>query len=297
MSRSFKHYLNDKCASVLRNFPFPILQKVKNFPVISCREQPSVVAVLCSPKQFLEGLWSLWSWMNQLNSLMGAVMLFDGKATAEQRALFQKIFPGGKFLELTPFLKSRPLPEYFRRFIQTNWTGKKLAAVFELQKEFNVLYSDCDVLAFAKPAELIALINSGNSAYLFDPVGYHLDPWLSRRAEKLGIPVTSHFNAGLVYVPQHEIQDSQLAALISDWEPSFNSHHAEQTLFSVLLNPRHLRPMPENNYVLSWQGVWVLEKDLDCSTIICRHYVGPVRHRMYLSGYPFLLKKIQSAAK
>jgi hypothetical protein len=293
MSRSLKHYLNDKCASVLRNFPFPIRQKVKQFPSISCKGQSGVVAVLCSPGQFMEGLWSLWSWMNQLNSLMGAVLLFDGKATQEQQTLFQKIFPAGKFLELAPFLKSRSLPGYFQRFIETNWTGKKLAAVFELQKEFNVLYSDCDVLAFDKPDEIVASISGGTSAYLFDPIGYHLDPWLSRRAEKLDIPITKHFNAGLVYIPRDEMKKSQLEALISDWEPSFNSHHAEQTLFSILLNSRHLRPMPEKKYVLSWQGVWVLEKDLDCNSIICRHYVGPVRHRMYLSGYPFLLAKIQ----
>ncbi len=224
---------------------------------------------------------------------MGAVLLFDGKIAASQRELFQKLFPGGKLLELDAFLNSCSLPEYLARFVTTNWTGKKFAAVYELQKECGVLYSDCDVLAFSKPDELIESVKSCNSSYLFDRTGYILDPWISARGQKLGIPVTKHFNAGLVYAPCGEIQEPVLEAILSDWRPSFNTHHAEQTLFSISLDHSHLHPLPENNYVLSWQGVWLFEKDLDCSNIVCRHYVGPVRHRMYLTGYPFLLSQVQ----
>jgi hypothetical protein len=293
MRRSLKHYLNDQCARLLRNFPYPVKQKVRNFPVVPGKGDASVVAVLCRSGQFLEGLWSLWSWMSQLNFIMGAVLLFDGKVSVEQQALFQKLFPNGRLLELAKFLKSRSLPPYLKRFVAANWTGKKFAAVYELQKERGVLYSDSDVLAFARSDQIIESAQNGSSTFLFDRFGYDLDPWIATQAEKIGIPVTKHFNAGLVYVPQGEMQDSLLETILSNWQPSYNTHHAEQTLFSVMLNPSHLHPMPEKDHVLSWRGAWIFEKDLDCNSLICRHYVGPVRHRMYLTGYPFLLNQIQ----
>ncbi len=297
MSRDLKHFLNDQCSRLLRNLPYPIKQKVRGFPSISSRNKKAVVAVLCGQHQFLEGLWSLSSWMRQLSSVMNAVLLLDGKVSAGEEELFHKLFPDGLLLELDAFLAGRSLPPYLNRFVLNNWTAKKLAAVFELQKEYSVLYSDCDVIAFDYPSEIIDSIKENRSAFMCDPVGYDLDPWLTRRAEEAGIPVTNHFNAGLAYVPQGEMKDSVLKAMLGDWQPHFNSHHAEQTLFSILLDPKVTRPLTPERYALSWQGVWLFEKDLDNRSLVCRHYVGPIRHRMYLSAYPFLLNQIMGAGR
>jgi hypothetical protein len=294
MRRNLKHYLNDQCSRVLRNLPYPIKQKAKGFPPISSTDHKSIMAVLCSHKQFLEGLWSLWSWMRYLSPIMSAVLLFDGKVTSEQKKLFQKLFPGGSLLELDTFLAGRPLPFYLKRFILGNWTGKKFAAVFELQKDFDVLYSDCDVIAFSNPDEIIDSIKFNRSAYLHDTVAYPLDPWLFRRAEKEGIPVSNHFNSGLIYVPKGEMRESLLESMLGDWQSDFNTHFSEQTLFSTLLDWKSSIPLPQQRYVLSWQGVWIFQKDLNCRDLVCRHYTGPMRHRMYLSAYPFLLNQIKA---
>lgn len=294
MARTLKHFLNDQAARVLRNFPHPIRHRVKDFAPQPSANNKSVVAVLCGPRQFLEGLWSLWSWMRHLQGEMGATMLFDGTATDEQRKLFERLFPGGKLLELGAFLNSRNLPDYLQRFVAGNWTAKKLAAVYELQKECSVLYSDCDVLVFQRPEAMVRAAKAGCSCYLQDEIGYTLDPWLAARAEKLGIVVSTQFNAGLVLVSAGEMQETLLKTILQDWKPAFNTHHAEQTLFSMLLNPQRVQTLPQDKYVLSWQGVWVLEKDLDCAEMVCRHYTGPTRHRMYLSGYPALLKQTQA---
>jgi len=225
---------------------------------------------------------------------MSAVLLFDGKVAKDQERLFQKLFPGGMLLELDPFLAGCPLPSCLKRFVLGNWTGKKLAAVFELQKDFGVLYSDCDVIAFSDPSEVIDSIRANRSAFLYDTIGYCVDPWLSRRAEKEGIPVTNHFNSGLVYVPKGEMKESLLVAMLCDWQSDFNTHFAEQTLLSILLNWKNTTPLPLQRYALSWQGVWICENDLDCRGLVCRHYTGPTRHRMYLSAYPFLLNRIRA---
>jgi hypothetical protein len=277
--------------------PYPIKQKAKVFPSISSKDKKAVVAVLSSRRQFLEGLWSLSSWMRHLSPVMSAVLLFDGKISTEQKQLFHKLFPDGVLLELDAFLIGRSLPSYLNQFVLNNWTAKKLAAVFELQKEFSVLYSDCDVVAFNYPGEIVDSIKRNGSAFMYDPVGYTLDPWLSRRAEKAGIPVTNHFNAGLVYVPKGEMKDSLLEDMLGEWQPEFNTHHAEQTLFSILLDQKVAQALPPERYALSWQGVWLFEKDLDCRNLACRHYVGPIRHRMYLTAYPFLLSQIKATRR
>jgi hypothetical protein len=294
MARTLKHFLNDHAARVLRNFPYPIRQRVKKFAPLPGKEGKAVVAVLCGPRQFIEGLWSLWSWMRHLHGEMGATMLFDGMVTEEQRKLFEQLFPNGRLLELEPFLAGCRQPEYLRRFVAGNWTAKKLAAVYELQREHSVLYSDCDVLVFQKPEAIVQAAVAGYACYLRDETGYMLDPWLTTRAKQLGIPISNQFNAGLVFVPAGEMKETLLEKILADWQQAFNTHHAEQTLFSMLLNPQHVQALPIDKYVLSWQGVWVLEKDLDCAGMVCRHYTGPTRHRMYLSGYPALLKQIEN---
>jgi hypothetical protein len=225
---------------------------------------------------------------------MDALLLFDGKVTRNQEAIFRKLFPNGVLLELEAFLLERSLSPSLKRFVAGNWTAKKLAAVFELQKELGVLYSDCDVVAFNEPSEIMDSVTRSRPAFLYDPVGYALDPWLSNRAENAGICVTNHFNAGLVYVPKGEMKEFLLEALLGDWQSSFNTHHAEQTLFSILLDFDRTDPLPQQRYVLSWQGVWIFEKDLACGNMVCRHYTGPTRHRMYLSAYPFLLKQAKT---
>ena len=182
-----------------------------------------------------------------------------------------------------------------RRFVAGNWTGKKLAVVYLLQKSAGVLYSDCDVIAFKEPTEIIKAITSGSSLHLFDEFGYKLDPWLSARAAKVGVQVSGHFNAGLVYVPKDSMKEELLEAILYDWEACFNTHHAEQTLFSILLAPQTPNPLPRSRYVLSWKGVWVWEQDLDCRDIVARHYVGPVRHRMYLTAYPLIKRRLLAA--
>jgi hypothetical protein len=291
MGRSLQHYLNDQCSRVLRNLPYPIKQKVLGFPPIRSTSKNAVVAVLCSHKQFLEGLWSLWSWMGYVSPVMCGILLVDGKVTREQKDIFQKLFPGGRLLELSVFLASRNLPSYLVKFIAGNIYGKKLAAVYELQKDFNVLYSDCDITAFDNPAEIIGLIQESRSAYMYDSVGFSLDPWFSSRAKKAGIPLTPHFNAGLVYVPKGAMKEAVIEDMLGDWHVDLNTHFSEQTLFSILLDWKNATPLPKERYVLSWQGVWAFEKDLDPNGIVCRHYTGPTRHRMYLSAYPYLLNK------
>lgn len=292
MSRSLKHFLNDQATRVLRNFPHPVRRRVTGFSELRSHPADATVAVLCGPKQFLEGLWSLWSWMRHLNASMEATMLFDGKASVEQQRMFQRLFPGGRLLELASFLKSHHQPDYLQRFVAGNWTAKKLAAVYELQKRQSVLYSDCDVVAFQRPEAILQAATAGHACYLLDDVGYTPDPWLAARAAKLGISISNHFNAGLVFVPAGEMQESLLETILQDWQPADNTHHAEQTLFSMLLKPGHVHALPQDKYVLSWQGVWVMDQDLDCAGMVCRHYTGPTRHRMYLSAYPALLKQI-----
>ena len=69
----------------------------------------------------------------------------------------------------------------------------------------------------------------------------------------------------------------------------------QPTLFSMLLDSKNSSPLPQSGYVISGQGFWALGRDLDCRGMVCRHYTGPTRHRMYLSAYPFLLKQIRAA--
>lgn len=290
MSRSLPHFFNDQCIRILRNYPYSIRGKIKEFPSIYSNNQQSVVAVLSSQKQFLEGLWSLWSWMRYLKNKAQAVLLVDGTISTPQKIIFENLFPGGLLVDLNELIYRSEVSGSLNRFIKTNWTGKKFAAVYELQKNVNVIYSDCDVLVFDRPDDIISAIDKQKAAYMYDAVGYHLDPWLNEKSKKLGLNITSNFNAGMVVVPKGIMDSRNLEQILDGWDASCNSHHAEQTLFSMMLDSTSATVLSPQEYVLSWQGVWLLEKDIKCCEMVCRHYSGPTRHRMYLSAYPYIYK-------
>jgi hypothetical protein len=290
MKISGRQLANRYLTAILRNIPYPVTHAIRHFDPVG-GGGPNRLVVLCDSRRFLEGCWSLWSWHRHIHALVSPMLLVDGAVQPQNQRFFRRLFPTGTLLDLAELLSAHTLPRGLDAFVNTNWTGRKLAALHILQLGHSVLYADCDVVAFRDPNRIISLIASNSCpAYMDDPAGYALDPWLGERAGELGISITPHFNAGFMWLPRGTLPAGFIEELLHSWKPADNTHHSEQTACSILLSARGAVPLPRDEYVLSWTGVWAWERDIPCESMIARHYTGPTRHRMYLTAYPWLFR-------
>lgn len=290
---------NGPVTACLRNFPWPIRKCIRELEVVRCSEYSHCrVVVLCRQDRILEGCWALMSWMTHYGELCGATLLVDGKIDESDRSLFNSLFVGGQMLVLDDLIRNHRKMEEVDRFVEGNWTARKLIALLVLQEESTVLYCDDDVIAFQKCEEVWdALMTRDKALFLKDPDGYIMDPWFSDFAREQGIEVDEFFNAGLLLIPQKAFDLDFVRSTLERWDAACNSHHAEQTFMSVLMMKAGGRAMNSARHALSWRGACWWESDLSISNIASRHYTGPVRHRMYMTAYPWLIRRVRSKQK
>jgi hypothetical protein len=290
-----KNRFNRYATAILRNYPWPVKRKILNqSPLFSGDATENIVVVLCHTKQYLEGFWSLWSWMRFLKEYAKPVLLIDGIYNKKCQNFFSRLFPNGELISISDLINENSINPQYLPFLRHSRFGMKLIAVNMLQYKYNVLYSDSDVLALNAPEDIIKIIKNtaGHPAYLYDEIGYPVDPWIKNRASEIGVKIDGHFNAGLVWLPSNAINQDLFISLLEGWLPENETYQTEQTLFSALVSSANGVSLPSSTNVLSWHGVWCYEKDLPCSEIHTRHYVGPVRHRMYLSAYPWMISQV-----
>jgi hypothetical protein len=299
----FRYRLSRLLNSWGRNRPRLIRRRVLAFPPIASQPEFPQLVVLCEAGKFTDGLWAAWSWMRFLHRHLRLHLFVDGAISGEQRHEFERLFPGAEMTSVGAYLAARDtLSPTFRIFLENHLFALKLALLLALQKTTSCLYSDCDVLAFRTPTALIRAIEQGSpSAYIVDPSARtdstYSDPWITARAEELGLPRVKDINGGLLWIARGSLDAPLVERLLAGWTPAVNGHFAEQTILGVLFAANGAHPLPETDYVVSGQGMHFWEHDLDCAQITVRHYVGNVRHRMYAHAYPSLAAQAGTSGK
>ena len=106
------------------------------------------------------------------------------------------------------------------------------------------------------------------------------------RALALGLTPRHGLNGGLQLLSRGCL-DLNLAARLLAARSDAASWFTEQTLLALLM-PKAAEPLPPERYVISTRRQFYWETDVDYDAIAIRHFTGPVRHVMYLSGLPRL---------
>ncbi|NJL19677.1 MAG: hypothetical protein HC895_00810 [Leptolyngbyaceae cyanobacterium SM1_3_5] len=163
-----------------------------------------------------------------------------------------------------------------------------------LQQKSDILFSDPDVLVFQAPDEIIQCIRDRAGCFFVEKNAYCVSDWIAKRASQLNLKLTKDFNAGVLFIPQHSMSIELCNALLEGWSPDVPDYFPEQTICDVLMTAAQARPLPTESYVVDNRGMWFWESDADYQPIKVRHFVGNVRHRMYISGYPMIKKAIES---
>lgn len=285
------HRLAEKVAAVQRNLPWPVRRAVLGLAPLESAPHAEALAILCEPRTFHDGLWSAWSWLRFLQPYTELRLFVDGPVTVENRAAFARLFPGGSLLSLPEWLEGRFQPSpAFGRFLAHYPYARKLALLTTLQQEKSFLYADADVVAFREPTLIVQSLRDGGPLLFMEEKGcWCVDPWVVAKAERLGLPRHNDLNSGLLRITRGSLDLTAMERLLEDWTPDAFHRVAEQTIISVLMPLAGAQPLPAEEYLLNTEGCLFWQKDIPSyDAIVARHFVGSVRHLLYLKGLPIL---------
>jgi hypothetical protein len=256
----------------------------------------ATINVLTVPKCMDDAVWSLWSWMRVLEGKVTPRLFVDGIVTEEHRRLFENHFPGIHVHELRPWLGQRQdLGPQLRKLISAFPLGGKAALVAALSQDGPSIYSDSDILAFNRPAQLIDGLSGNKPLYMLDRYGSNYGPAVVAAVREQQLSLPDQVNSGLIVLPKNCVNLAALEDFLvrfSGWEQLGQSWFSEQTLVALMMSVAKGEPLKRDDYVVSLDRQFVFERDVDYRHIAVRHFTGPVRHVMYLKGIPFLIKQM-----
>jgi len=274
--------------------PYPIRDAWTRLPPIQAPNGPVPFAVLTTPRNFNDALWTAWSWLRFLGDTVRLEIYVDGNLDDAMHRSLQELLPGSRLLEAAKIIREEGefLP-HLQSFIHDYILGRKLGLCLILQQRGKFLFCDADVLAFAHPAELFQILTSPETgAYLCEEAGGNFTDGIVKRAAHLGITPRESLNSGTILFPQNSLSPEIANELLRDWQKLPPSWMIEQTVTACLMSAAPLIALPRNRYVLSNARQFYWQQDVDYAKIVARHFTGTTRHVMYGKAMPWILQNL-----
>lgn len=270
----------------------PLRDRVFELPPWPVNPDPqTVLAILTPPENVQDAVWAARSFFAHLPKDMGFVLVVNGELDNATAEAVDTRFPGIIRLPVGDFRDKTRLPGNVGKFVDNNPLGHKLSMILLLQKRFNIVFCDFDVLAFNPMPELCEAIDAqGPPLYIQDVAELTADSTLLERIKALGYGYADTLNGGFHFIPRESLSLNLADDLLAPGGYNEKSWHTDQTLLAALMTKAGARPLPKARYVVSTDRQFFFEEDIPYDQIAVRHFIGPVRHLMYSRGLPRLWK-------
>ena len=282
----------------LRNAPWPIKWQILRAPPIAwpTRAASPPLELLCQAtnKTWLDALWAVYSWAFFAKNVSSATISIDGVVLPEMERDLRRILPDATLRPagINHGSGADLVHEELKRAENRSRFGKKLSTIIEHSTSKSFLYLDADVLCFAMPAQIldgiadhpqIPLYNRDNSRFEANSKA------LLECMGNLGISPIPGFNSGLMYIPKGAIDLHLCRECLNYSEQVLGDYFMDQSIFNAALSQKGAVALDISQYLISSGGMYFWDADdVDYDRIVARHFVGIVRHRMYLGAMPFL---------
>ena len=261
---------------------------LKTPPVTNLSDTTSEIHILTSSADWLNLVWVLKSYYAQDVPRFQLCIHEDGSLDRSTQDILRYHFPEARIISrdeadvvLADRLAPYPLSKNFRN---TNPLALKVfdfSAFLECDRMFLL---DSDVLFFLRPVELISRLK--NPGYKLNTLnrdwqyGYSIN--VEETGELLDFEVPSLINSGLGLIHRDSIRFDLVEEFLQ--LPGILSHHhrIEQTLIALCSARYGFEFLPEEYDV----HLGPFNSDHPC-----RHFTGPIRHRMYSEGIPRLIRQ------
>ena len=283
--------------TALRNFPWPIRRRILDAPPI--RPKGGVrLLILTTPKTWLDCLWSAYSWSYFAGDEFSPNILVDGTVSQKMREQCARILPGVPISDAAADdAATIALPSVLKQYRRQHPYGRKLCAIIHASGQDSLMYSDADILIFKRPTELIENIKSDRISALYNKsAGGHA--WNAQKIVELmheqGIHPLDGFNSGLLFIPKQSLDVDLCIQCVSRYVEDFSAERfIDQSTLNALFSRIGARSLDQGKYSIAETGMYFWQTDgIDYRQVVARHYVGVVRHRMYINGMSVLAEKI-----
>ena len=278
-----------------RQRPYPLLKKIwEQSPLESDLNSSWKLVLLSTEETIVEAMWSAYSIITSIRSRPEIVFYIDGRIDEEEKRKISKLFPHAKIKLSHEIIDQIPEQYLFlKKAAQTNSSARKLAIPAIESEDRAVLYSDSDILFFKRPVELEESIRTGNGVWHVNAYeGIRGDVRLLNVFRETNTPFLDQYNSGLFFLSKGKLQLDQIEPWLNPKNCDPNAWFIDQTVLAALLKALDSKLLPMEEYVVSCNRQFYFQKDHDYSKIVMRHFMGPVRHLMYLKGIPVVLKNL-----
>jgi hypothetical protein len=272
---------------------------------------PFVISCLVGKKYLIDLLFALLSFERSVGGIGKLSILSDGTLTPEDVDFFSSWHSN-----CNVFLNIDELCEYYNYnpssilldFLDSGYFGAaKFFLLNAVQSRANCLLLDSDMVFFqnplAKTSQLRHCILRETCASLEDDLE-SFDPAVIEYGEEKGTYVSKRVNVGLVYVPKSTFDFMNWSQHIP--QRSIEKPHifTEQSAVAAGLESVGYSLLSKSQYVVSSQGAVFPDPKSGYSPfsdikepyegLVCRHFITPVRHLMWLKAFPILRDRLLS---
>jgi hypothetical protein len=249
--------------------------------------------MLLHKKRFLEGLWSLYSFVHFAGMPIKVAVHSDGSLDADCVATLHALLPGCDVIaretadaEITAVLQERGLKhclEWRRRVI----FALKTIDLWYYCRASHYCVLDSDILTFAHQDQLLHHLDD-RPRYSVDN---NDDSYAWRRPElerRMGGPVPPRLNAGLLLIARSALSLETFEEILGRTqmlsEPGANLYFSEQTAYACALGTRSAIPLNTTAYSICG----------DPNAVVTGHYCGGGywASRFYREGLPLLAHRM-----
>jgi len=250
--------------------------------------------VLACRKDFINMFWSLKSLFHFSRLRPGLVIHEDGSLGRRHLRLIEHHFPEADIITKNSAdrLMKKLIPPgsamHEFRFANYSPVSIKLLDILMLPGKDSIMVLDPDVVFFSRPVEIEDAVKSGDGFYLRDRnTCYTLDT--DRLEYALDLKMLPAVNSGLYFVPDNkELETGIIERFLDLLKGGSGSWKKwiEQTAVACLVSRRRnvFSPLDSKKYSISTNQ---LHPD-----VVCHHYTGLVRRRLYVEAVPVLRKKL-----
>lgn len=257
-------------------------------PVVGTIDKSCEIHVLTWREDWLNVIWMLKTFYYYSSRKYSLCIHEDGTLSDSEASILEHHFPNARVIrrrdadsEMQKLLLKYPLS---RKYRDANPLALKVFDFSAFLDSERMLLLDSDILFFSEPTELLRRID--NETYTKNTLnkdwayGYSIN--IDEARQHVPFEICDRINSGLGLVHRPSINFEMVEQYMA--LPNILSHHhrIEQTLIALCSSRFGFQFLP-------------VEYDVHLGPFVaahpCRHFTGPIRHRMYSEGIRHLMQQ------
>jgi hypothetical protein len=233
-------------------------------------------------KTLVEQLYSMLSFYYNVGLPHSWIVYSDKTHTAKEIELLQRL-PHVKVLPWDAQLNIKY--DQLLQFGKFNVWGNRLHAYLNHPIAETTIFTDSDILFYKGFKDFIPLINKNN--WFIRDTSPHFDQYFF---EQVGNPAGPFVNAGFLIFNKLPCWQRAIDFILDRPNEESWEHFTEQAaIHHMMITDTNTKMLDANYFILSASDSFKFSVDYDINTIALRHFVSPVRHKMWQTPWKKVL--------